>query len=123
MSNARSPREVCSTTIGISGLMVLALFRLPGLIPPGKCKAAPPPRRVYQPARRAPEGRSLTSTGRPELLARGRTLGRDRDRGGDETVDRRLGGDILAQLLEAARLAQLREQLGRVGGAPALVRG
>src|ERR1700704_3178304 len=49
MSNARSPREVCSTTIGISGLMVLALFRLPGSIPPGKCKAAPPPRRVYQP--------------------------------------------------------------------------
>src|SRR5688500_7541283 len=28
MSKARSPREVCSTTIGTSGLIVLALFRL-----------------------------------------------------------------------------------------------
>jgi hypothetical protein len=27
MSNARSPREVCSTTIGTSGLTVLASFR------------------------------------------------------------------------------------------------
>ena len=28
MSNARSPRDVCSTTMGTSGLMVLALFRV-----------------------------------------------------------------------------------------------
>src|SRR4051794_10448701 len=28
MSNARSPREVCSTTIGTSGLTVLASFRV-----------------------------------------------------------------------------------------------
>ena len=31
MSNARSPREVCSTTIGTSGLTVLASFRFVAL--------------------------------------------------------------------------------------------
>src|SRR5918993_3636735 len=33
MSNARSPREVCSTTIGTSGLTVLASFRVQRLSP------------------------------------------------------------------------------------------
>src|ERR687897_3630637 len=33
MSNARSPREVCSTTIGTSGLTVLASFRVRRLSP------------------------------------------------------------------------------------------
>ena len=119
MSNARSPRDVCSTTIGISGLMVLALFRLPGLIPPGKCKAAPPPGRVYQPsaaAQGASGSHRLTGRRRlrrrrrrrPELLARGGPLGRDRHGGLDEALERLVGGDVVAQLLEAPGLAQLR---------------
>src|SRR3954467_14871569 len=33
MSNARSPREVCSTTIGTSGLTVLASFRFERSVP------------------------------------------------------------------------------------------
>src|SRR5689334_14029028 len=33
MSNARSPREVCSTTIGTSGLTVLASFRVSASFP------------------------------------------------------------------------------------------
>ena len=40
MSNARSPREVCSTTIGTSGLTVLASFRFVGSNPPGAPSAA-----------------------------------------------------------------------------------
>src|ERR1700722_15695156 len=103
MSNARSPREVCSTTIGISGLMVLALFRLPGLIPPGKCKAAPPPRRVYQ-----PRSAVLRLGGwRPELLAGRGPLGSDRDRRLDEPCERLIGGDIRPQLLETSGPPQL----------------
>src|SRR5215213_860326 len=47
MSNARSPREVCSTTMGTRGLMVLAVFRFLGRIPPGR--AGGPRGRVYQP--------------------------------------------------------------------------
>src|SRR3954466_16310048 len=35
MSNARSPREVCSTTIGTSGLTVLASFRVSRSNPSG----------------------------------------------------------------------------------------
>src|SRR6266511_5215655 len=35
MSNARSPRDVCSTTIGTRGLIVLALFRFLGSNPAG----------------------------------------------------------------------------------------
>src|SRR5579863_4652776 len=137
MSNARSPREVCSTTIGISGLMVLALFRLPGLIPPGKCKAAPPPeaslpRAPWRPGgwvsaafggrARGPAGaRGASGPGGPELLAGGGALRGDRDGGLDQAVERLALGDVLAQALEAARLAQLREQLVGVRSLPALV--
>src|SRR3954463_979759 len=35
MSKARSPRDVCSTTMGTSGLMLLALFRSSIRIPAG----------------------------------------------------------------------------------------
>src|ERR1700679_4147607 len=108
MSNARSPREVCSTTIGINGLMVLALFRLPGSIPPGKCKAAPPPSRVYQP-RRAARWAYLTRRRtpgsapwrRPELLARSGALRRDRHGRLDEAIECLLACHVVAQLLVA----------------------
>src|ERR1700689_3735056 len=94
MSNARSPRDVCSTTIGISGLMVLALFRLPGSIPPA---ASAKQRRLrgnstkgdvapigYERHRRgrefATETRPGLVAGRPELLAHRGPLRRDRNR-------------------------------------------
>src|ERR1700754_2663543 len=38
MSNARSPRDVCSTTIGTRGLIVLALFRFLGSNPSGESR-------------------------------------------------------------------------------------
>src|SRR5215218_5815388 len=42
MSNARSPRDVCSTTIGTRGLIVLALFRFLGSNPArAECFPAP----------------------------------------------------------------------------------
>src|ERR1019366_7143816 len=128
MSNARSPREVCSTTIGISGLMVLALFRLPGSIPPGKCKAAPPPSRVYQPlfvardgAGRWPDIRCALRPGRPELAAGRRTLRRDRDRRRNETLQGLLGGHVVAELFEPAGSTHLRQQLLGVRDASVLV--
>src|SRR5437588_513335 len=43
MSNARSPREVCSTTIGTSGLMLLASFASSIRILPGECSNRPVP--------------------------------------------------------------------------------
>jgi hypothetical protein len=33
MSKARSPRDVCSTTMGTRGLMVLASFSVVGAVP------------------------------------------------------------------------------------------
>ena len=80
MSNARSPRDVCSITIGIAGLM---LSLLPG-VPTS-----------YR--------RGLLLLGRPELAARGSELGRD-------PLPRRRPGrapdacEIVAQLLEPAGL-------------------
>src|SRR5918999_391090 len=41
MSNARSPREVCSTTIGTSGLTVLASFRVRRLNPARRASLRP----------------------------------------------------------------------------------
>ena len=131
MSNARSPRDVCSTTIGISGLMVLALFRLPGSIPPGKCKAAPPPSRVYQPALRrssavldavrCPMFGGAQDPGVQSFSRAAARSGRDRDRRLDEALERLLGRDVVAQVLEAAGPPQLRQQLRGLGDAPALV--
>ena len=96
MSNARSPREVCSTTIGTSGLMVLASFRFLGRIP-AECSNRPSSR----PARSARTGSRAVFygvcgprlpgvqscpvpcsarllAGRPELLARLGLLDADR---------------------------------------------
>src|SRR5215213_8232365 len=44
MSNARSPRDVCSTTIGTRGLIVLALFRFLGSNPAGAAERFRPVR-------------------------------------------------------------------------------
>src|SRR5271166_1909156 len=99
MSNARSPREVCSTTIGTSGLMVLPLVSL---------RRPDSSRRL---ARRSPIGRGpqtarlgglgvLQLLGRPQLLA-GLRLGEgDRLGGGRDQLDGLARGEVLAHLLQ-----------------------
>ena len=129
MSNARSPRDVCSTTIGTSGLMVLASFRLSGANPAyerlqrahaldrgessnGKTPANP----VRQLASGRPElaRRGLlrvVAAGGPELLARLCLLDRDRLRGVGDAVDRLALRELLAERVDAAAGAQALEQL------------
>src|SRR5919197_6566400 len=90
MSNERSPREVCSITIGINGLIELLL------------------------AGRGPQScRLLVSflLGGPELLARGREVGGGSLDLGRDAVERLGKTNRLALLLPAARLAELRHRL------------
>src|SRR5919201_6136838 len=87
MSNARSPREVCSTTIGINGLICSSLL------------AAGCPQR-----RRS--GRTLLLR-RPDSLARGSEVGRDRLDLGDHPVERLLHAQVVAHAVGAA----LRDEL------------
>src|SRR5215208_4375633 len=105
MSNARSPRDVCSTTIGTSGLTVLASFRLSAANPAyerlrrahpldrGECSnAGPPSNPVGRLAFGRPElarcGLGVVGSGGPELLARLRLLDRDRLGGVGDAVHR-----------------------------------
>src|ERR1700712_5769262 len=129
MSNARSPRDVCSTTIGTSGLTVLASFRLSGANPAYerlRCShpldrgessnGRPPP----EPVRRLASGRPETAgggvlrlvrPGGPELLPGLRLLDRDRLRGVGDAVDRLALRELVAQRVEAPARAQALEQL------------
>src|SRR5919199_2510638 len=90
MSNERSPREVCSITIGINGLIELLL------------------------AGRGPQSclclLSFLLRG-PELLARGREVGGDPLHLGRDAVERAREAKRLALLIPAARLAELRNRL------------
>src|SRR5829696_7275067 len=103
MSNARSPRDVCSTTIGTRGLIVLALFRFVGSIPAGGEPSASAPIRCRPslatgPSRpggfgsfaRGCSARADAASGarRPELLARLRLPDGDRLRLLGEQVER-----------------------------------
>src|SRR5438105_9855900 len=81
MSNERSPREVCSITIGIRGLIS------------GWLLAAGGPQFRF--------GRWFFLVGRPDLLARGVLLGRDRLHLGGEPVERALEPQVLAQLVDS----------------------
>src|SRR5919206_5040344 len=90
MSNERSPREVCSITIGINGLIELLL------------------------AGRGPQSCRLRVSfllGCPELLARGREVGGDPLHLGRDAVEGAGEAERLALLLPAARLAELRNRL------------
>src|SRR5437764_10572274 len=115
MSNARSPREVCSTTIGTNGLMVLASFACtPGFLPNVATADRRPVRADYVAAAAAPRGASSASgrpelpaatlrallAGRPKLLPRLRLLDADRLRLGHEQLDREPFGDVGAQPFE-----------------------
>src|SRR3954469_14943237 len=124
MSNARSPRDVCSTTIGTSGLMVLASVRRAGV------GSSRPGCRAYQRAGGPRAGLSARSaglgTGSPEL-ARGGLGGRlvgvlpgllGRQLDGLRLLGQELGraavGEVLLEGVEAIRRLQLLEQLLRL---------
>src|SRR5438270_2368602 len=128
MSNARSPRDVCSTTIGTRGLMVLAVFSLSRLV---SCRrdhsevSSRSWRRVYQPplaarqgsGRRrawAPGAGKWSAAGRPQppsgrgglgLVAAARVAGTGLVRG-PQALAR-------AGLLDRDRLGLARDQLER----------
>src|SRR4051794_23767915 len=143
MSNARSPRDVCSTTIGTSGLTVLASFRLSGANPAyerlrrahpldrGESSNGPrPPNPVGRLASGRPEPartglfRLIGARG-PELVARLRLLDRDRGGGLRDAVDRLALGELGLEAVDPAAGAQALEQLlgrGAVGGGGALER-
>src|SRR5829696_6814518 len=143
MSNARSPREVCSTTIGTSGLTVLASFRLPGANPAyerlrrahpldrgessnGRRPANPVGRLASgRPETAGPGFRGLVRARSPELFARLRLLDRDRLGRVGDAVDRLALGELRLERVEPPARAQALEQLlGRraVGGGGALER-
>src|SRR4051794_6433440 len=123
MSNARSPRDVCSTTIGTSGLMVLGSVRRAGV------GSSRPGCRAYQRAGGPSAGLAVRSaglrTGSPELARSGLggrlvgvlpgLLGRQLDR--LRLLRQELGraevGEILREGVEAVRGLQLLEQLLR----------
>src|SRR3954451_21855877 len=135
MSKARPPRDVCSTTMGTSGLMVLALFRSSVGIPaggpePGGDGWEEPTNRLFPASalggHRASIGAESLRTGSPELLsgafrlallgrpqlvARGRLLGRERARVLGEELDRLALGEVLLELVEAAGLLEAVAQL------------
>src|SRR3954464_5520663 len=90
MSNDRSPREVCSITIGINGLIYLLLA------------SGGPQFRV---------GLGLFLVGRPDCLARGRLLGRDALDVGRDQVERAGESHRLALGFVGACLAGLLDDL------------
>src|ERR1700704_3976461 len=120
MSNARSPREVCSTTIGTSGLIFLALVSL--RCPDSSKRLARRSRIARGPQLGGRPGRlpcaGLLPLGvlpwRPQLLARLRLRGSDRGRAIGDQLDGQPRCEILAQLVQTPGGAQVFEQLGRL---------
>src|ERR1051325_8747470 len=135
MSNARSPREVCSTTIGTSGLTVLASFRFERSSPaqvhvgwePGVSLAIGRGRKTRLPAslnltpvlatgrpELARRAAGLFAAGRPQLVARLRLLDRDRLRRVGDEVERLALRKVLLERVDApARLQALQQLLRR----------
>src|SRR4051794_41286619 len=93
MSKLRSPRDVCSITIGINGLIRVSL-----------ASGGPQFRNVF----------ALSRLGRPDRLARLRLRHRDAVHIGRDAVERELEAYVLAHAL----LRPLRpEELHQLGGA------
>src|SRR4051794_6492074 len=136
MSKARSPREVCSTTIGTSGLTVLASFRVWRLDPARRASARSSRRESTNrawartwgadPLRRGrgtasgvgcpelPGALGLALLGRPELVAGLRLGDRDRDGRVGQDVDGLVLREVRAEAVEpAAGLHPLEELLRR----------
>src|SRR5690349_15211067 len=117
MSKARSPRDVCSTTMGTRGLMVLASFSVVRAVPACRGSLATAqwrsswavgrsgrPLRRLRPGRPQARGRVLAGRfllGRPELVAGLGLLDGYRSRRVGEQVDRGALGEVLAQVVEA----------------------
>src|SRR4051794_18999110 len=110
MSNARSPRDVCSTTMGTRGLIGPRFFSLGAGVPAGRSEATS----GYAPARRLWTNFS-TLVRRPDLLARGRPSRVDGLGVLDEEVQRGTLGEIGAHVVEAAGLLEALAQLLRRG--------
>src|SRR3954447_7989151 len=120
MSNARSPREVCSTTIGTSGLTVLASFRFSRSNPSRSRRSRraslsdgplPLTRRHSSNAQAPPEP---VRTSRFRRLAGGLGgLGLDGLRRVRDEIQRLALGEVLLELIEPARGLQPLEQLLR----------
>src|SRR5215207_4121700 len=94
MSKARSPRDVCSTTIGIRGLICSLL----------RSRAAWGPKLLLG-------GRLVLLVRRPDRLARLRELRCDRLHLGRDPVDRLLQPQVLADAVGAARGDELLDVL------------
>src|SRR3954454_11036609 len=144
MSKARSPRGGCSTTMGTSGLMLLALFRSSTRIPAGGPHGVgdgseEPTNRLFAHSTlggrcacggaeslrtRGPDLLSgafgLALLGRPQLVAHARLLRRDRLGVLGEERDGLALGEVLAHLVEAPALL---EPLAQLLGLDALARG
>src|SRR5690349_9730431 len=130
MSKARSPRDVCSTTMGTSGLMVLALFRSSIRIPAGGPKwigdgSKEPTNRIFRDSALpghwcqgatgslrtgGPDGLlhalRVLLVGGPKLLADLGLLGRDRPGVLRQEVDHLPLRQVLLQLVQPARLLE-----------------
>src|ERR1051325_4345221 len=108
MSKALSPREVCSTTMGTSGLIVLDSFASSGGFLP-ECSSG------VRSASGGPElpgrlfGRLVTRG--PQLLSRLGLLDADRLGLAHQELDGLAGRDLLAEAVKAVGLAQPIEQL------------
>src|SRR3954467_8671091 len=127
MSKARSPRDVCSTTMGTSGLMVLASFSVVRAVPAcrGSLAIAQRPSswavgrfedRLRASAPGSPEARrrvpgARVLLGSPQLVAGLGLLDGYRSRLAGEQIDGGALGEVLAQVVEAPGLLQARAQL------------
>src|SRR5918995_3914378 len=89
MSNERSPRDVCSITIGINGLMQSPCFR---------SRAWGPQRFLFL---------GLFLVWRPDRFPRLRLVERDRLHLGRDPVERRAEAQILAQVFLASVVPQI----------------
>src|SRR5262245_6970755 len=96
MSKARSPREVCSTTIGINGLICSSLLA------------------TWCPQLRL--GRLALLLRRPDALTRGGKLGRDRFDLRRDPVERLLHPQVVAHAVRPALLDELLDVLVRLAG-------
>src|SRR5579884_2920267 len=112
MSKARSPREVCSTTIGTSGLIVLASFASSaGFLPTLATAALRPDGALRAPWRPQLPLLPALLAGRPQLLPGLGLLHADRLGLFDQQLQGLAVGHLLTEALQPIGLAQPVEQL------------
>src|SRR5436305_8032436 len=113
MSNARSPRDVCSTTIGTSGLIVLASFTCSaGFLPTlATASCGPDGSRLFRTGRPELPGFATLLARCPDLLARPRLFNADGLGLANQQVERLAVGQLIPNALEAIGFAELLEQL------------